>query len=145
MGARLLAFDTIRAPRKVADHLRLRLGEPVIMLRRLRTVNGLPFCIETGYVPAQYLPDLVQSDVEGDISFYALLKERYGISMIRSDGTVKISHCLHEEADLLGLKVGDPVLFMQAVVSDTLNRNVEYIRSVNHPDRVIFRTYRQFD
>ena len=80
VGARLLAFDTIRAPRKVADHLRLRLGEPVIMLRRLRTVNGLPFCIETGYVPAQYLPDLVQSDVEGDISFYALLKERYGIS-----------------------------------------------------------------
>lgn len=143
VGARLLAFDTIRAPRKVANYLDLRLGESVIMLRRLRTVNGLPFCIETSYVPAYFLSGLTRSDVEGDISFYALLKERYGISMIRSDGTVKISRCLHEEAELLGLNVGDPVLFMQAVVCDTLNRNVEYIRSVNHPDHVIFRTYRQ--
>lgn len=143
VGARLLAFDTIRAPRKVADHLELRLGESVIMLRRLRTVNSVPFCIETSYVPAQYLPGLERNDVEGDISFYALLRERYSISMIRSDGTVKISRCLHEEAELLGLNVGDPVLFMQAVVCDTLNRNVEYIRSVNHPDHVIFRTYRQ--
>lgn len=143
VGARLLAFETIRAPRKVAKYLDLRLGESVIMLRRLRTVNGLPFCIETSYVPVHLVPGLEQKDVEGDISLYGLLKERYGISMIKSAGTVKISRCLHDEAELLGLSVGEPVLFMQAVVCDTFDRNVEYVRSVNHPDRVVFRTYRQ--
>lgn len=143
VGARLLAFDTIRAPHKVATYLGLRLGEPVVVLRRLRTANELPFCIETSYVPAEFVPGLVQSDVEGDVSFYGLLKERYGISMVRSEGTVKISRCLPEETDLLGLNVGDPVLFMQSVVCDTLNRNIEYVRSVNHPERVIFRSYRQ--
>ncbi|MCL4236987.1 MAG: GntR family transcriptional regulator [Anaerolineae bacterium] len=143
VGARLLTFDTIRAPHKIATYLGLRLGEPVVVLRRLRTANALPFCIETSHVPAEFVPGLASGDVEGDISFYGLLKERYGISMVRSEGTVKISRCLPEETDLLGLNAGDPVLFMQAVICDTLNRNVEYIRSVNHPDRVIFRSYRQ--
>lgn len=143
VGARLLAFDTIRAPHKVATYLGLRLGELVVFLRRLRSANAIPFCIETSYVPAEFVPGLVRGDVEGDISFYALLKKRYGISMVRSEGTVKISHCMPDESGLLGLTVGDPVLFMQAVVCDTLDRKVEYIRSVNHPERVIFRSYRQ--
>jgi GntR family transcriptional regulator len=144
-GARLLDFEQTRAARKVAAHLQLRIGEPVVKIRRLRLVNGLPFCIETSYISTAQVPGLEESDLVGDVSLYALLKKRYGLDLIRSEGTVKISRCLEEEADLLDLAVGDPVLFMRAVVCDAQDQCVEYLKSVNHPDRVAFRTHRYLD
>jgi GntR family transcriptional regulator len=144
-GAELLEFEHARAARKVAGYLQLRVGELVVKIRRLRLVNGLPFCIETSYIPAALVPGLEPSDLVGDVSFYTLLKNRYGFDMIKSEGTVNISRCLQEEAALLDLAVGDPVLFMRAVVCDANDRRVEYLKSVNHPDRVAFRTYRYLD
>jgi GntR family transcriptional regulator len=144
-GAQLLDFEHVRAARKVAGYLKLRVGEQVVKTRRLRLVNGIPFCIETSYVSAALVPGLEPSDLAGDVSFYALLKSRYGFDMIKSEGTVKISRCLEEEAELLDLAVGDPVLFMRAVVCDANDQCVEYLKSVNHPDRVAFRTHRYLD
>ncbi len=144
-GGRLLEYDVVRAPRKVATYLGLRVGEPVVLIRRLRLVNDVPFCIETSYIPRAYVSDLSREDLEQNVSFYNLLRDRYGINLITSDGTVKISRCLQEEADLLELHTGDPVLFMRSVVYDTNGRSVEYLKSVNHPDRVAFRTYRDLE
>lgn len=142
-GSRLLSFEYARAPRKVADRLGLRVGESVVKIERLRLVNDIPFCIETSYIPAGFVPGMQSNDLaEKDTSLYALLKTRYGIAIVRSEGTVKISHCLHEEADLLNLSEGDPVMYMVAVVYDTNDNRVEYLKSVNHPERVAFRTFR---
>ncbi len=144
-GSRLLSFDVVRAPRKVAHYLDLRVGKLVTKIRRLRLVNTTPFCIETSYVAAAIVPDLCAEDFDETASFYALLRQRYGIDLVRSEGTVSISRSTHEEAALLELEEGDPVMFMRAVVFDTADRAIEYIKSINHPDRVAFRTYRQLN
>lgn len=140
-GARLLHFNTIRAPRKVAAWLQLRVGEYVVVMKRLRLVNGLPFCIETTYLPAKLVPGLSADDLSNNVSLYGLLKQRYGITPLESDGELKMSRCLAEEAALLGLSEGDPVLFMKSVVQDTEGRLFEYLKSVNHPDRVVFQIH----
>lgn len=141
-GSQLLAFEYTGAPRKVADHLGLRVGESVVKIQRLRLVNELPFCIETSYIPTSLVPDLQSGDIHQNSSLYELLRTRYKLEIDRSEGSVKISRCLHEEAHLLDLKEGDPVMYMVAVVYDTSNNRVEYLKSVNHPDRVTFRTFR---
>lgn len=45
-----------------------------------------------------------------------------------------------QEASLLGLKKESPALIFRAVANDTRKRPVEYLTSVNHPQRVIFKT-----
>lgn len=140
-SARLLQFEVIRAPRKVAERLQLRVGEQVVLIKRLRSVNKLPFCIETTYVPAQLVPNLTHDDLTGNQSFYQLLRQRFGIIPAEASEDLKIAYCLPEEAHLLGLNEGDPVLFMKSTVCDAQARPIEYLKSINHPDRVVFRLH----
>jgi GntR family transcriptional regulator len=139
-GSKLLSFETILAPLKIAEKLHIRLGVPVIVIRRLRTANGQPFCVETSYLPAELLPGLSADDlIDPHASLYRILFERYGIRLVKNNETLKLSYATHDEATLLGLKVGDPVLLLRSVVLDPNDRPVEYLVSVNHPERVIFQ------
>lgn len=139
-GSRLISFTSVMAPRKIAEKLQLRLGAPVIVIRRLRLANDVPFCIETSYLPAEKLPGLVAEDFTQNTSLYQLLRERYGIEMAKNDETLKLSFATPEEAELLGLKVNAPVLLLRCVVSDQSEVRMEYLVSVNHPERVIFHS-----
>lgn len=142
-GAELLHFEQMRAPRKVAAMLQLRVGEHVFMIRRLRTAEGVPFCVETAYLPARLVPGLSAVDLRKNASLYQLLRERYGIIPDQSDGELRISRCLPDEAEWLNLSIGDPVLFLKTRVVDVQGQPFEYMKSVNHPERVVFEIQRK--
>lgn len=139
-GSRLLSFETILAPLKIAEKLQIRLGVPVIVVRRLRTANDQPFCVETSYFPADLVPGLSPNDLsDPGVSLYHILLTRYGIKLARNNETLKLSYATHEEAAALELKSGDPVLLLRSVVFDGNDQPIEYLVSVNHPERVIFQ------
>jgi GntR family transcriptional regulator len=139
-GSQLISFQVTRAPLKIAEKLQLRLGAQVIVLRRLRLANNTPFCIETSYLPADLLTGLTAEDFTNNASLYNILQTRYGVSMVKNDETLKLSFATPEEAALLELKPGAPVLLLRCVVMDQNDRRVEYLVSVNHPDRVVFHS-----
>lgn len=139
-GSRLISFTITMAPRKIAEKLSLRLGAPVIVMRRVRTANDVPFCVETSYLPAEELPGLTAEDFTQNASLYQILRERYDVEMIKNDETLKLSFATQEEAELLGLKPNAPVLLLRCVVSDQQDRRMEYLVSANHPDRVVFHS-----
>lgn len=140
-GSQLIDFEIKRAPLKIAEKLDLRLGSQVVDIKRLRMVNGQPFCVETCYLPFDKVPGLQAGDfAEPDTSLYAILQERYGIVLDNSDETLKISFATHDEAELLEIKEGDPVLLLRGIVRDSKGEAVEYLKSVNHPEKVVFHT-----
>jgi GntR family transcriptional regulator len=140
-GSVLLSFKIELAPLKIAEKLRMRVGAPVVVVRRLRTVNEEPFCVETSYLPKEIVPNLTAEDlVSSEASLYRLMQHRYGVRFKLTDEILKISFATQEEAGLLGLKHGAPILLLRSVVSDANDRPVEYLKSVNHPDRVAFHS-----
>jgi GntR family transcriptional regulator len=139
-GSRLISFQTILAPLKIAEKLGLRLGEPVIVIKRVRLANDVPFCIETSYLPADYLPGLTAEDFTHNASLYNILRDRYAVQMVKNDETLKLSFATPDEAGLLEMKSGAPVLLLRCVVMDQNERRMEYLVSVNHPDRVVFHS-----
>ncbi len=140
-GSVLLAFSIERAPLKIAEKLGLRIGSEVVVVKRLRTVNGQPFCVETSYIPAELVPGLSLQDMEKpNVSLYTIMQERYGINFALNNETLKISYATKEEADLLELEHGEPILLLRLVMSDNQNRPVEYLKSINHPRKVMFRS-----
>lgn len=139
-GSRLLSFQISPAPLKIAEKLDLRLGSSVIVIRRVRTANDIPFCVETSYLPQSLLPGLSAEDFANNTSLYSILQSRYGVNMAKNDETVKLSYSTPEEASLLGLEPGSPVLLLRSVVIDQNDRHMEYLVSVNHPERVIFHS-----
>jgi GntR family transcriptional regulator len=140
-GSRLILFEVVRAPLKIAEKLDMRLGSQVVVLRRLRFANGVPFCLETSYIPYDLVPGLnADAFIQPQASLYNIMQDQYGIKLDSNDETINISFATHDEAELLEVKEGDPVLLLRSVVMDNTGRRVEYLKSVNHPERVIFHS-----
>lgn len=139
-GNKLLHFEVIRAPQKIADRLQLKLGSQVVVIRRLRLVNDVPFCLETSYLPAERVRGLVAEDLLGNQSLYALLEERFGIQHRATEREISLSYATVHEAEALRLEPGDPVLLFRGLVYDQDHKPFEYLKSVNHPKYVVFKS-----
>lgn len=139
-GGKLLFFESGTATERVAERLAIETGTALIVIRRLRTVNGVPFCVETSHLPAERVPGLAADDLLGDRSLYAILKRRFGIDVGASESTVAVAPATVEELSLLGLKPTTPTLMFRSVIYDRHKRPIEYLTSVNHPQLVVFKT-----
>lgn len=139
-GNKLLQFEIIRAPQKIAERLDLRLGSRVVVIRRLRLINETPFCLETSYLPAERVPGLAAQDLMANQSLYQLLRERYSIEHGSSDREIGLSYATINEAEALQLQLYDPVLLSRSLVFDQDGKPFEYVKSVNHPKFVVFRS-----
>lgn len=137
-GSKLLFFESAHANERVAERLALEPGAPLIVIRRLRMANGVPFCVETSYLPAARVPGLVAGDLLGNASLYGLLRARYRIKVGAAESVLSVAPTTAYEAELLGLAADAPAMVHRAVVLDQQGRPIEYVTSVNHPQRVVF-------
>jgi GntR family transcriptional regulator len=138
--SKLLSFDEILAPAKVANCLLLPNGSQVYFIQRLRYASNLPFCIETSYLPTDTFRGLSKKDVSGHNSLYDHLKQHFGIIPTYSSDKLKITWPTAQEAELLGLSMKDPVLYYRSVVFNNDGLPFEFVKSINHPSRVAFQS-----
>jgi GntR family transcriptional regulator len=139
-GSKLLHFGEEGASESVARRLEVPPGSELIMARRLRSVNDEAFCIETSYLPAQRVPGLSAEDLLGGQSLYELLRQRYDIEISIRDREISVGTATEREAQLLALAPGSPTLVLRIVARDGDGRPIEYMRSINHPHHVVFRS-----
>ncbi len=137
-GGKLLFFEENLAGQRISDRLGVEVGEPMFVIKRLRTVTDLPFCLETTWIPCQLVEGLVADDVLGNTSFYSLLKDRYGIEIGTSEATIHSATIGSRDASHLNLRSGEAALVVNSVTSDRSGRPIEYLTSLNHPKRVMF-------
>ncbi|WP_018150940.1 GntR family transcriptional regulator [Leeia oryzae] len=138
-GSTLLHFQTIPASTSMARQLQIPEGDALVVIRRLRSIDDVPFCIETSYIPLNFVPQLTASDLIDGQSLYQLLYTRYGLVMGSDEGEVRVVLLTDEESELLKLPSGSPALAYKGVILDTKRRPVEYLVSLNHPQRVSFK------
>lgn len=139
-GNRLLHFGEAQATESIARRLDVPVGAELIMFRRLWTVDGEAFCIETSHLPAARFPDLMAEHLVAGQSLYTFLAERYGVSAASTDREIGVGAPSETEARLLNLARGEPTLVLRLVARDARGRPFEYMKSANHPHHVVFRT-----
>jgi len=137
---RLLHFELAKAQDSIANQLAIPPGSDLVIIRRLWRVDDTPICIETSYIPAEYVPGLDAENLTAGQSLYSLLKERYGIDAVTSTRTISVHTPTTFEEQTLMLPPHSSTLLMRLVVADESGRPIEYMRSVNHPIHVNFRT-----
>lgn len=106
---RLLDARRMRPPEVVRAALRLRPGERVLRVRRLRAVHGRPVAYHVSYVPVSRCPDLEEAELEAD-SLYHIIERRYGYRFVRSDRAFRTGTPTPAEARLLEATAQDTVL-----------------------------------
>jgi GntR family transcriptional regulator len=138
-GARVLAAEEVPAGRKAARALGISETAPVYRLERLRLAGGDPMALETAHVPVGYAPGLL-SDGSLERSLYSMLKERFGIHLIKAAQSLEAVAANEYEAEVLHVKEGTPLLLLERVSRDAQDRPVEFVRSLYRGDRYRFIT-----
>lgn len=136
-SARVLELDVVEADDADSERFSIAPGAPVVLLHRLRLLDGLPVSLDRTRVPREALPDLEALDFRHD-SLYAAL-ERAGRGPARADYTVEAVPADPVPARLLEVAAGTPLLRASTVSRDAAGRVVEAGEMLYRGDRYRFR------
>ncbi len=132
-GSRTLELGVVPAGARLGRVLHVSPSEPVVVAKRLRLADRDSMAIETLHVRESLIPGLAKDDLENG-SFYALLRNRYGIEIVGGQQTIEPTVTNEEESSALGVPLHSPAfLFERVTRSET--EIVEFVSSIYRGDR----------
>lgn len=132
--SKVLHFKVSEAGEDVADALGLASGENVVALKRLRSADSLPMCIECACLPLRLCPDLLKV-FDPVTSLYSALEQRYGIRIEWTEEVAEAGLASAQDAKLLRIAKGSPVFLFTRTSYVESGQPVEYVKSVYRGDR----------
>lgn len=120
----------------VAEMLQIDVLQQIYYMVRLRCADGVPMAVEKVHVPFHRFVGLENHDLSG--SMYALLKDEYGCECARGTQNIRAGAATAEDAKLLNIPVGFPVLCISRTTYSSDGVPFEYVSSVYRGDRYVF-------
>ena len=108
-GAQVLSARERAASFDEAARLRIAPAASVLELSRLRTLDGVPVCVDVSVVVLAKVPLLASADMT-DRSLYEAIEELSEVRIERSSYSVRADACDQRLADLLRISPGAPIL-----------------------------------
>jgi len=134
---KIMTQEVIAAGEEVRAELRLPAGASVVHLYNLRLADQLPFAIEDMYFSADRFPALAAMDMNNR-SVYATLEKLYDAHPQEALDLMTAGSANREEARLLGINKGAPVMRVKRMSTDRQGLPVEYSKVVFHAERYQF-------
>lgn len=139
-GSRILDCRRLRAPADVANLLELRASDTAVNLRRLLSFDQIPTILDDIWLPGSVFRGLTAESLaryRGPL--YALFESEFGISMVRADEKIKAVTATAEQADLLEVGQGGPLLLVERLSYTYGDRPVEVRRGLYVTERFHYR------
>ncbi len=133
----VLFQDIMPATTKTARYLEVPVGTEIIEIQRLRFINDEPIQLVTTYIPLHLCPKLVKADLSNR-SLYEYLETEYGIQITRGTRYIEAVLATKEEAKLLDIDEGDPLVLLDSVSYSATEQPIEYYHALHRGDRSRF-------
>lgn len=130
----VLGKARIRAPRKVAEVLKLGIGDEIVLIRRVRSEKGVPISYVKNYMPLEI----------GERVDVKELRSRPMLEVLRSTMGINISHGVqyveavvadYEVAQALDVGVSSPILYLETTIYEDKGSPVELVQTFYRPDQ----------
>ena len=141
-SSRILSLKEILPEPKIREWLHLDEGAKAFLLKRVRFADAEPVAIEAAYLPSRLCPTLAREDL-GKGSLYDILQNRFGVVPSWADSEIEAREATPEEARLLEMKAGRPVLAARRVTYSANYDVIECVESIYRGDCFTFYTGRQ--
>jgi len=135
--SQVLKQEVIAAPTEVSADLHLPERAAVVHVYALRSAEGLPLAVEDMYFPADRFPELARVDLNNR-SVYATLEEIYDAHPEEAEDIVSAGAATRDEARLLGINKGTPVMRIRRTSCDRRGLPVESSKVAFHAERYQF-------
>jgi GntR family transcriptional regulator len=125
----------IPATEKIAKQLNLEVGEDVIVIRRLRKLNDEPIVLDKTHMPYKFCPGLLNEDLSNK-SLYGYIEGEYNLKIDRGRRYIEAVIASAEEAKLLKVKKGAPLLYIESISYLKDGTPLEYYNALHRGDRI---------
>jgi GntR family transcriptional regulator len=130
-ASRLVDVRRAKASAEVARALELRMGDAVIVLRRVLEYGGQPVVLDEIVLPAVLFKGLTKAKVESYRgSMYSFFETQFGVRMLKAQEKLRAVIADAQSAGILGVKAGDPLLAVERVTLTYGDRPVEWRRGL---------------
>lgn len=136
-GSRLLGFCRALPPPKIAEALQVEPGQEVFKIDRLRLANGEPLAINTSFISVALVPQLESVNLETG-SLYAYLEDQLKLPIEYGERIIKAGAAFEQEAYLLHIPVGCPVVIAEGPSYLINGSPIEYTKIIYRSDRYEF-------
>lgn len=133
VGTTVVTQHVTAAPPPVAVELGLEMADEVVELVRLRSVDGLPNHVVHSFLPAETYPKAATEDF-GHGSLYEFLRREYEADLAHARIVIDVATAGSEEAELLQVSAGSPLLVVRTTVRDSAARPLVHSFSRLRPD-----------
>jgi GntR family transcriptional regulator len=121
LSTQSIQFAFIEEEHIVKDFLKC---STLLQIKRVRLLDKVPFVLMTNYFDVKTVPDIDKKfNLE---SLYAFLKKEYRIEFKKAEEIVESIGASKEEAELLNVKEGTPLLSLTRYSYDQFNNPIEY-------------------
>jgi GntR family transcriptional regulator len=132
-GTRVISAGVVVADERCARALGLAPGALVLSVVRIRLADGAPISLEHARLPADRFPGLLEQSLGG--SLYELLADRYQAEPAEATERIEVHLADAEQAPILGVAVGAPLLSITRTSLDADGRAIEYSHDLFRSDR----------
>jgi GntR family transcriptional regulator len=134
---RLLGLARVAPPANILTQLQLNDGDFVHEIRRLRLADGEPMALSTAYIPCELFADL-SGEVLASGSLYTLIATRLPFKLSYADRLIKPVVADADQADLLQVAHGSPLMLVEGPAFLENDQPVEYVITYYRGDRYEF-------
>ncbi|HSW19123.1 MAG TPA: GntR family transcriptional regulator [Ramlibacter sp.] len=113
---RILECRRVRSSADIARLLSLRAGDPVMQVRRVLAFGGVSTILEDLWLPGVTFKGLTAAQMaEYRGPTYAMFELDFGVRMVRADEKIRAVGADAQQADLLAVAVGSPLLSVERI------------------------------
>jgi DNA-binding GntR family transcriptional regulator len=132
---KLLGLKVMKADKRDAEHLGVKVGDEVLWIRRLRFADGVAVSVMENWLPTEFI-DITEDDLD-DLGLYQVLRTR-GVNLRVAKQRIGARKASADEAKLLELDKGAALLTMDRTAYDNSGRAIEYGHHCYRPDLYSF-------
>jgi len=134
-GQIIRSLEWIDAPPRITQRLELTAGTKVLRIERIRLGDEVPIGLQISYLALAPDQTITQSDMQTSGSLYRILQEKFNIIPSEADETLEVTLATPEEARLLEIPEGAPLLLSERVLFAQNRKPVEYVKILYRGDR----------
>lgn len=134
---RLLGFAQVIPQEIISKALKLQPDEKVHEIRRLRLADGMPMALSTAYIPCSLLEIFPVEKIAHE-SLYGFLQAHLPYPLAYADRTIKPVIADAEQAKILEVSPGSPLMLVEGPAFLENDQPVEYVITFYRGDRYEF-------
>lgn len=134
---KVVRFQTLAADEKLAQESGFPVGSGLLMIRRVRRIDGKNLILDINYFLEEQVPGLTPEIAEESI--YAYLEQQLGMQIVTSKRRITVERATALDRECLDLDGYD---CLAVVTSNTFNSDgimFEYTQSRHHPEHFSFQ------